>query len=216
VLISADFAGIELRVAAALSGDENLRRMIIDDVDIHWLIARQVFGPNATKADRYAVKPMVYGKLYGAGIPTLAAQVGCGIDVAKAVVNTLDAITPTLAEWSAKLRARVQAGLVRFPVYSGATLHLPHGRPHAAPKYAIQRTAREILVDAMLRWRDTCWGDCVLLRCTTNSSPWLAPQVQRRVMKLVHRARGAPPNRPSLRTRGGRPLPERAVMARYA
>ena len=163
ILISADLAGIELRVAAALSGDTNLRRMIVDDVDIHWLIARQVFGPNATKADRYAVKPMVYGKLYGAGIPTLAAQVGCGINVAEAVVTTLDAITPTLAEWSAKLRARVQAGLVKFPIYSGAALHLPHGRPHAAPNYAIQRTAREILVDAMLRWRDTPWGNAVLL-----------------------------------------------------
>jgi len=163
VLVSADFAGIELRVAAALSGDDNLRRMISDDVDIHWLIARQVFGPNATKADRYAVKPMVYGKLYGAGIPTLAAQVGCSIDLAQAVVTTLDAITPTLAAWSAKLRARVQTGLVKFPIYSGATLHLPDGRPHAAPNYAIQRTARELLVDAMLRWRHTPWGDCVLL-----------------------------------------------------
>jgi len=174
VLISADFAGIELRVAAALSGDAQLARIIAEDdaakaqdpnakTDIHWTIARQVFGPDAAKADRYAVKPMVYGKLYGAGIPTLAAQVGCGIDLAQAVVDTLDAITPTLAQWSAKLRDRVQNGLVRFPIYSGATLHLPHGRPHAAPNYAIQRTAREILVDAMLRWRDTRWGGCVLL-----------------------------------------------------
>jgi len=174
VLASADFAGIELRVAAALSGDAQLARIIAEDdaakaqdpnakTDIHWTIAREVFGPNATKADRYAVKPMVYGKLYGAGIPTLAAQVGCGIDVAEAVVNTLDAITPTLAEWSAKLRARVEAGLARFPIYSGATLHLPHERPHAAPNYAIQRTAREILVDAILRWRDTRWGHAVLL-----------------------------------------------------
>lgn len=174
VLISADFAGIELRVAAALSGDAQLTRIITDDdtakaqdpkakTDIHWKIARQVFGPDATYADRYAVKPMVYGKLYGAGVPTLAAQVGCGIDLAQAVVDTLDAITPTLAEWSAKLRVRVQAGHVRFPIYSGATLHLPHGRPHAAPNYAIQRTARELLVDAMLRWRTTPWGDAVLL-----------------------------------------------------
>jgi len=105
----------------------------------------------------------VYGKLYGAGIPTLAAQAGCRLDVAEAVVTTLDAITPTLAQWSAKLRARVEAGLVTFPSYFGAMLHLPHGRPHAAPNYAIQRTAREILVDAMLRWRDTQWGNGVLL-----------------------------------------------------
>jgi DNA polymerase I-like protein with 3'-5' exonuclease and polymerase domains len=174
VLVSADFAGIELRVAAALSGDAQLARIIAEDdaakaqdpkakTDIHWKIAWEVFGPNATKADRYAVKPMVYGKLYGAGVPTLAAQVGCSIDVAAAVVNTLDAITPTLAEWSAKLRSRVEAGLVKFPIYSGATLHLPRERPHAAPNYAIQRTAREILVDAMLRWRDTPWGGAVLL-----------------------------------------------------
>ena len=174
VLISADFARIELRVAAALSGDAQLARIIAEDdaakaqdpnakTDIHWKIAREVFGPTATKADRYAVKPMVYGKLYGAGITTLAAQVGCGIDVAEAVVNTLDAITPTLAQWSAKLRACVQAGLGKFPVYSGGTLHLPRERPHAAPNYAIQRTAREILVDAMLRWRDTRWGNAVLL-----------------------------------------------------
>ena len=52
---------------------------------------------------------------------------------------------------------------MKFPIYSGATLHLPHGRPHAAPNYAIQRTAREILVDAMLRWQNTRWGDSVLL-----------------------------------------------------
>lgn len=54
-------------------------------------------------------------------------------------------------------------GLVKFPVYSGATLHQSRERPHAAPNYAIQRTAREILVDAMLRWRDTRWGGCGLL-----------------------------------------------------
>jgi DNA polymerase I-like protein with 3'-5' exonuclease and polymerase domains len=84
VTVSADFAGIELRVAAALSGDAQLARIIAEDdaakaqdpnakTDIHWKIAREVFGPNATKADRYGVKPMVYGKLYDAGIPTLAA-----------------------------------------------------------------------------------------------------------------------------------------------
>lgn len=174
VLVSADFAGIELRVAAALSGDAQLARIITEDdaakaqdpkakTDLHWKVARTVFGPDATYAERYAVKPMVYGKLYGAGVPTLAAQVGCGIERAQAVVDTLDAITPTLAEWSAKLRARVQAGLVKFPIYSGATLHLPRARPYAAPNYAIQRSAREILVDALLRWRQTRWGRCVLL-----------------------------------------------------
>lgn len=57
VLISADFAGIELQVAAALSDDAQLARVITEDdaakvqdpnakTDIHWKIAREVFGPN--------------------------------------------------------------------------------------------------------------------------------------------------------------------------
>lgn len=163
VLISADFSGVELRVAAALSGDTNLQRMILDGVDVHWEIARQVFGPDATKANRYAVKRGVFGRLYGGGIPTLAAQVGCSEEVARTMVNTLDAMTPTLAAWSARLRNEVKAGQTRFRTYTGAVVHLPRMYPHKAPNYVIQRTARELLVDALLRWRDTPWGTSVLL-----------------------------------------------------
>lgn len=163
VLISADFASVELRVAAALSGDTNLRQMILDGVDIHWRIARQVFGPGATKADRYAVIRGVFGRLYGGGVPTLARQVGCSEPVAEAMVATLDQMTPTLAAWSARLWNKVKAGQTQFATYSGAVVHLPRDYPHKAPNYVIQRTARELLVDALLRWRDTPWGTSVLL-----------------------------------------------------
>ena len=42
-------------------------------------------------------------------------------------------------------------------------MYLPVLRPHAAGNYAVQRTARELLVDALLRWRDAPWGGFVLL-----------------------------------------------------
>lgn len=163
LLISADFSGVELRVAAALSGDDNLCQMIQDGVDIHWRIARQVFGSQATKADRYAVKRGVFGRLYGGGIPTLARQVGCSEAVAAEMVTTLDAMTPQLATWSARLRDRVKSGDTRFTTYSGAIVHLPREYPHKAPNYVIQRTARELLVDSLLRWQHTAWGGGVLL-----------------------------------------------------
>lgn len=51
--------------------------------------------------------------------------------VAESVANTLDAIIPTLAEWSAKLRARVEAGLAKFrPI-----------RRDPAPPWAVPRRA---------------------------------------------------------------------------
>lgn len=34
---------------------------------------------------------------------------------------------------------------------------------HPAPNYCIQRTARKLLVDVMLRWRETPWGTSVPL-----------------------------------------------------
>lgn len=95
VLISADFSGIELRVATTLSGDTNLLRMIPDGIDLHWVIARQVFGPTATKADRYTIKPGVYGRLYGGGVRTLAGQMGVDEGVAQAMIDTLDRVTPS-------------------------------------------------------------------------------------------------------------------------
>jgi DNA polymerase I-like protein with 3'-5' exonuclease and polymerase domains len=137
--------------------------MILDGIDLHWQIARQVFGPEATKADRYTVKRGVFGRLYGGGVPTLAAQLGCSEDVAEVMVSTLDAMTPTLTAWSTHLRNQVKAGHTHYRTYTGAVVHLPRDYPHKAPNYAIQRTARELLVDALLRWQDTPWGTSVLL-----------------------------------------------------
>jgi DNA polymerase I-like protein with 3'-5' exonuclease and polymerase domains len=42
-------------------------------------------------------------------------------------------------------------------------IHLDRKLPHKAPNYLIQGTARELLVDALLRWNETYWGPCVVL-----------------------------------------------------
>jgi DNA polymerase I-like protein with 3'-5' exonuclease and polymerase domains len=93
----------------------------------------------------------------------LAAQVGCSQATAAAMVATLDQITPQLTRWAAQLRRGVSAGRTLFRAYSGAVVYLPRAYPHKAANYAIQRTARELLVDALLRWQHTPWGNAVLL-----------------------------------------------------
>ncbi|WP_134740010.1 DNA polymerase [Nocardioides sp. 503] len=163
LLVSADFAGVELRVAAALSQDAGLAALMSDaDRDLHWEVARLAFGPQATKAQRYAVKRGVFGRIYGGGVAAVAAGVGVTHPVAQSVIDAMDALTPGLTEWSRMVREGVESGRTQFPAYSGRTIHLPTRAPHAAPNYCIQGTARELLVDALLRWRETRWGEATL------------------------------------------------------
>lgn len=164
LLVSADFAGVELRVAAALSQDQNLLRILSDpERDLHWEIARVAFGPGATKADRYAAKRGVFGRIYGGGVDAIARGVGVSEATARAVIDAMDQLTPGLTEWSRMVRTSIESGHTQFATYSGRVVHLPKDRPHAGPNYCIQGTARELLVDALARWSLTPWADATLL-----------------------------------------------------
>lgn len=162
MLISADFSGVEIRVAAALSGDPNLTQMVLAGVDLHAEVAKQVWGPDATKANRYMAKRIVFGRLYGGGLTTLAQQAGVSESVAQQAVDVLDAITPGLSEWSRLTKDGVRSGRTQFRSYAGRVIHLPRDTPHKAPNYCIQGSARELLVDALVKWSTTKWGGAVL------------------------------------------------------
>jgi P4 family phage/plasmid primase-like protien len=163
LMIGADFASVEVRVAAALSQDPTLIQMLIDGRDLHAEIARLVWGPDATKAHRYKAKPMVFQRIYGGSVKGLAKQAGVSMAIAQAVVDALDALTPQLSAWSRSISEGVRCGQTTFVSYAGRVIHLPRDRPHAAGNYAIQGSARELLVDALVRWQGTPWGSCVLL-----------------------------------------------------
>lgn len=165
LLISADFSGVELRVAAALSQDPNLMAIVADpERDIHREIARIVWGPTAGKAERYQAKRKVFGRLYGSGIDGLVrSDPPVPQTIARAIVDAMDAMTPGLTAWSRDIANAVEAGRSRFPAYSGRTIFLPEDRGYAAPNYCIQGTARELLIDALERWSTTRWGDATLL-----------------------------------------------------
>ena len=163
VLASADFGSVELRTAAALSGDAALAQMLREGVDVHMRIAQLVWGRDATKANRYKAKPMVFGRIYGSGAPGLARSNGVSEAVARSVIDAMDVLTPGLTEWSRMVRDGVEAGRTQFETYSGRIVHLPKRAAHAGPNYCIQGTARELLIDALIRWSKTRWGGCVLL-----------------------------------------------------
>lgn len=166
LLIAADFSSVEVRVAAAVSGDQNLIAMIngaktcADCLagktcvlhDLHAMIANAVYGPGFTKANRYNVKRGVFGRFYGGGEETLANQTGIGVEMVRHLISVLDQLAPQLREWSDGVRKAIKAGMREYVTYSGRVIHLDPRFPHKGPNYIIQGTARELLVDALLRW----------------------------------------------------------------
>ena len=67
-LVTFDYSQIELRVLAHFSGDETLRQAFIDDVDIHALVASEVYGvplSDVTGEMRRTAKAVNFGVIYG-------------------------------------------------------------------------------------------------------------------------------------------------------
>lgn len=161
--IGADFSSVEIRTAAEVSGDQVLLRMLDEGLDPHAMAARIVFGEEFTKEQRYAVKRGVFGRIYGGGLATLAAQMGVPEWVAQKLIDAIDALWPRLAQWSRDITNAVKAGLLTtWTTHSGRVIHLPVDKAYAAPNYIIQGTARELLMDALLLWRETRWGTAVM------------------------------------------------------
>ncbi|HTR18515.1 MAG TPA: DNA polymerase [Candidatus Paceibacterota bacterium] len=81
VLASLDYSQIELRIAAALSGDEKLIGIFKKGEDVHSATASQVFGVAPEKVDyemRRKAKVINFGILYGMGVNALRANLGVG------------------------------------------------------------------------------------------------------------------------------------------
>jgi hypothetical protein len=179
VMVNADFQGCEIRVAAALSGDRGLLEaetsnkchLCQDDpcscgakhTGMHWLAAHLTFGEGATKENRYKSKAVIFRKLFG-GAPDS--------DVAQKISDTFDnQIAPVYAAWDKWLRKSYYDGSMvwrdyqtgenysqKLPgsrrgiyrTYNGRNIYI--NAPHAFGNYAIQGTARELLVEGIIRW----------------------------------------------------------------
>jgi DNA polymerase-1 len=139
VLIGADYAAIEMRVAAALSGDPTMRRLIADGVDLHDTVARSLFGDGFTPEQRNVAKRAGFGRLYGAGATTVARQCRVSVDVAARALAAFDALFPGVKRYARQVSREQE--LVTF---SGRRIRADELRPHANINYYVQSTARDV------------------------------------------------------------------------
>jgi DNA polymerase I-like protein with 3'-5' exonuclease and polymerase domains len=150
---------------------------------LHWRTAHSARKLAATKEDRYNAKRGSFTRLFGGGPETAADQVGCPVRDMEEMFEAFDANAPVFTDWDKWMRKCYKEGSrvwrdyatgenlsqsidgsnrMVYQCYSGRNVYIRNGA-HAAGNGAIQGTARELLVDGVLRWRKTRWGHYALL-----------------------------------------------------
>jgi len=90
ILVSADYSQIELRIVAAISGDENMCDAFRKNKDIHTATAAKVYSideKDVTREMRYKAKSVNFGIIYGQGAFGLADNLGISRTEAKAIID---------------------------------------------------------------------------------------------------------------------------------
>lgn len=105
VLISADYAQIELVVLAHLSGDKNMRQAFIDGTDVHKATAALIFGvkPEEVTAEmRRTAKTINFGVIYGMSAFRLANDLGISRTQAAQFISSYDQLYAGITNFKAQ------------------------------------------------------------------------------------------------------------------
>jgi DNA polymerase-1 len=129
VILTADFAQLELRTVACLSRDEVMVGLFKDGQDLHGYTAEQLFGVNYNKQQRQIAKVLNFAMLYGAGpdkvqmILLARAGVDLELEQVRTLYNTWLRTFPGIARWQRRGKGKH---------YRRETGYTPAGRPYVS------------------------------------------------------------------------------------
>ncbi len=162
ILVSADYSQFELRLAAALAGDQALIDDFNNDVDIHTKTAAEAFGvpmEEVAKAQRRAAKVINFGILYGMSIRGLAAAANMSFDEAKEFIEHYFELRKPIKEYLEKVleQARNQGFVETLygrrrptPDVQSSNFIVRTGAERAAQNMPIQGTEADLMKKAMI------------------------------------------------------------------
>lgn len=162
VFVSADYSQFELRIAAALSGDEGMISAFNKDADIHIETAAEIYGikpADVTKAQRSSVKEVNFGIMYGLGPHALSQSTGMTFGEAKEFIAKYFEIRPKLKELiedernKAEKQGYVETLLGRrrpTPDVRSSNFVVREAAYRAAVNMPLQGTAADIMKMAMI------------------------------------------------------------------
>jgi DNA polymerase-1 len=175
VLVAADYSQIELRIAAALAGDEAMIRTFREGIDLHQQTAAELFGvplEEVTKDQRSASKTINFGVLYGMSAHGLSVATGMDGKAAAGFIDRYFEVRPKLKayidatkqfahehEYTATLFGRRRA----CPEIKSSNFQIRSGAERVAVNVPIQGTAADIYKLAMIRVAEKLDDDCPLL-----------------------------------------------------
>ena len=117
VLISADYAQIELVVLAHLSGDKNLCEAFQNEVDVHKSTASLIYGVPMNEVSsemRRSAKTLNFGLMYGMGAFSLAKDLGISRGQAKDFIDNYFAVYSGVKKFfDENIRAAEETGFIK-------------------------------------------------------------------------------------------------------
>jgi DNA polymerase-1 len=163
VMISVDYAQIELRIAAHLSGDPKMLAAFAAGQDIHTATAAAVFKVPIEAVDanqRRLAKVANFGSIYGQGEYGLSQQLGISGDVARDFLIQYWATYSKLREYldGVRLKAREEGVVVSetgrrraIPDLRSPNFQLRSAAERMAINFPMQSLAADIIKIAMVR-----------------------------------------------------------------
>lgn len=116
VFVQADYKQAELDVIANLSGDKELTRIFVENLDLHNIAAERFYGPNYTKEQRSKAKNMNFGVPYGQSAHTFQEKHGIPESEANKFIEWWWQNFAGVAEWEKEIKKLIDTeGVLESP-----------------------------------------------------------------------------------------------------
>ncbi len=175
--LSVDYSQMELRIAAALSGDIKMIELFKKGKDIHKLTAAEVFQIPENKIsekERYFAKTLNFGVLYGMSVKGFSERTNLSLGKSKEFIKKYFKNFVILSQYRENLIKDTQKkgfvetffGRKRFlPEINSIDIRLRNQAERMAISTKIQGTASDIIKMAMVELKDKgiIGGDCKLI-----------------------------------------------------
>lgn len=205
VLVNADYAQFELRLAAALAGDQALIRVFDDPAnDVHTMTAAEAYGitpAEVTPEQRRHAKVINFGILYGMSPHGLAEATDMNLSEAREFIDKYFQARRSIRDYQAKVIERakedgyVQTLLGRrrpVPGLRSSNAMVREATKRAAINLPVQGTEADLMKMAMLKVEEIAGAsqimqvhDSIMVECDEAEAERIAGEMKR-IMEQIY------------------------------